>query len=207
MIWTSLGFDERKQIMTQVTNTKQIVYDTILKYIYQEHELDLFVLNTKYDPTNKPVSVRDFFNSKHVEKSQGNKMVMDFIAKRNEEDKEDLEPGRFYYYIITHPDSNVNIGRKMRLVSEFKDTDEIDKLYYFKNLKDICASFFACSAKEAAEKIELFYKEQIDSFKQTTISFPIVTQSSIKKRKSEVQINKNSSSKKLKQKTIAEYFS
>ncbi|RIB04605.1 hypothetical protein C2G38_2221924 [Gigaspora rosea] len=151
MIWTSSGFDERKQIMTQVTDTKQIVYDTILKYISQEHELDLFVLNTKYDPTNKPVSVQDFFNSKHVEKSQGNKMVMDFIVKRNEEDKEDLEPG------------------------QFKDTNEIDKLYYFKNLKDICTSFFACSAKAVAEKIELFYKEQIDMFKQTTISFPIVT--------------------------------
>ncbi|RIB08146.1 hypothetical protein C2G38_2045404 [Gigaspora rosea] len=129
-------------------------------------------------------------------------MVIDFIAKRNEEGKEDLEPGRFYYYIITHPDSNINIGRKMRLVSEFKDTDEIDKLYYFKNIKDICASFFACSAKAAAEKIEKFYKEQIDSFKQTTISFPVNAQSSIKKRKSEIQINKNNSVEKTVRKRL-----
>ncbi|RIB24442.1 hypothetical protein C2G38_2283783 [Gigaspora rosea] len=124
-------------------------------------------------------------------------MVMDFIVKRNKEGKEDLEPGRFYYYIITHPNSNINIGRKMQLVLEFKDTDKIDKLYYFKNLKDIWASFFACSAKAAAEKIELFYKEQIDLFKQTTISFPVAT---IKKRKSEIQLN----SKKLKQSKITE---
>ncbi|RIB02540.1 hypothetical protein C2G38_2227553 [Gigaspora rosea] len=151
--------------MTQITDTKQIVYDTILKYIYQEHELDLFVLNAKYDPTNKSVSIRDFFNSKHIEKSQENKMIMDLIAKRDEEGKKDLEPGCFYYYIITHPDSNINIGRKMQLVSEFKDTNKIDKLYYFKNLKDICASFFACLAKTADKKIEKFYKEQIDMFK------------------------------------------
>ncbi|RIB01352.1 hypothetical protein C2G38_2231094 [Gigaspora rosea] len=188
----------------KILSTKQIVYDTILKYICQEHELDLFVLNAKYNSTNKPVSIRDFFNSKHVEKSQENKMVIDFIAKRNEEGKKDLEPERFYYYIITHPNSNINIGRKMQLVSEFKNTDKIDKLYYFKNLKDICVSFFACSAKAVAEKIELFYKEQIDLFKQTTISFPVnASRSLINKHKSEIQPT-NLNSKKLNQSKITE---
>ncbi|KAF0526225.1 DNA/RNA polymerase [Gigaspora margarita] len=103
--------------------------------------------------------------------SSGNKMVMDFVAKRNEESKEDLELGHFYYYVLTHQDPKVNIGRKIRLVSEFIETDAIDKLYYFKSLKDICASFFACIAKDAEKQIEAFYKKQTDSFKQLTLDF------------------------------------
>ncbi|RIB09469.1 hypothetical protein C2G38_2208844 [Gigaspora rosea] len=145
-----------------------------------KHELDLFVLNAKYDPTNKPVSVQDFFNSKHIEKSQGNKMVMDFIAKRNEEGREDLKPGRFYYYIITHPNSNINIGIKMRLVSEFKDTDKIDKLYYFKNLKDI----------------------YIKKLKQLKITESNEQENNSKKHKSVIQ----STSKILKQPKITDYW-
>ncbi|KAF0511289.1 hypothetical protein F8M41_018324 [Gigaspora margarita] len=137
----------------------------------QQHDLELFVLNVKYDPLKKPASVKDFFNSKHVEQSSGNKMVMDFVAKRNEEGKEDLKPGCFYYYVLTYQDPKVNIGRKMQLVSEFIETDAIDKLYYFKSLKNICTSFFACTAKDAKKQIEVFYKEQTDSFKQLTLDF------------------------------------
>ncbi|KAF0477136.1 hypothetical protein F8M41_024282 [Gigaspora margarita] len=98
-------------------------------------------------------------------------MVIDFVTKRNEEGKEDLEPGRFYYYVLTHQDPKVNIDRKMRLVSEFIETDAIDKLYYFKSLKDICVRFFACTAKDAEKQIEAFYKKQTDSFKQLTLDF------------------------------------
>ncbi|KAF0488270.1 hypothetical protein F8M41_022357 [Gigaspora margarita] len=57
----------------------------------------------------------------------------------------------------------------MRLVSEFIETGAIDKLYYFKSLKDICVSFLACTAKEAEKQIKSFYKEQTDPFKQTTL--------------------------------------
>ncbi|KAF0544883.1 hypothetical protein F8M41_002557 [Gigaspora margarita] len=171
MVWMALGFDEQKQFTKQKIDPKQIVFDTLSKYISQQHNLELFVLNAKYDPSKKPASVKDFFNSKHVKQSSGNKMVMDFVAKRNEEGKEDLEPGCFYYYVLTHQDPKVNIGRKMRLVSEFTETDAIDKLYYFKSLKDICASFFACTAKDAEKQIESFYREQTDSFKQLTLDF------------------------------------
>ncbi|KAF0469260.1 hypothetical protein F8M41_025609 [Gigaspora margarita] len=171
MVWKALGFDEQKQLSNKKIDPKQIVFDTLSKYISQQHDLELFVLNAKYDPSKKPVSVKDFFNSKHVEQSSGNKMVMDFVTKRNKESKEDLEPGHFYYYVLTHQDPKVNIGRKMWLISEFIETDAIDKLYYFKSLKDICASFFACTAKDAEKQIEAFYKEQTDSFKQLTLDF------------------------------------
>ncbi|KAF0556661.1 hypothetical protein F8M41_015020 [Gigaspora margarita] len=171
MVWKALGFDEQKQLTNKKIDPKQIVFDTLSKYISQQHDLELFVLNVKYDLSKKPASVKDFFNSKYVEHSSGNKMVMDFVAKRNEEGKEDLEPGRFYYYVLIHQDPKVNIGKKMRLVSEFIETDAIDKLYYFKSLKDICASFFACIAKDAKKQIEAFYKEQTDLFKQLTLDF------------------------------------
>jgi hypothetical protein len=171
MVLLVLGFDEQKQFTNENIDAKQIVFNTLSKYIDQQHDLELFVLNAKYDPSKKPVSVRDYFNSKHVEKSGGNKMVIDFIAKRDREGKEDLEPGRFYYYIIKHQESKISIGKKMRLISEFTDTDVIDILYYLKSLKDICASFFACTSKDAEKQIEEFYKEQTDSFKQTTLDF------------------------------------
>ncbi|KAF0491976.1 hypothetical protein F8M41_021806 [Gigaspora margarita] len=171
MVWKALGFDEQKQFTNQKIDPKQIVFDTLSNYISQQHDLELFVLNTKYDPAKKRASVKDFFISKHVERSSGNKMVMDFVAKRNEKSKEDLEPGRFYYYVLTYQDPKVNIGRKIWLVSEFTETDTIDKLYYFKSLKDICASFFACTAKDTEKQIESFYKEQTDSFKQLTLDF------------------------------------
>ncbi|KAF0354252.1 hypothetical protein F8M41_015076 [Gigaspora margarita] len=161
---------------------KQIVFDTLSNYISQQCDLELFVLNVKYDPSKKPVSVKDFFNSKHVERTSSNKMVIDFVAKRNGKGKKNLEPGRFYYYVLTHQDPKVSIGKKMRLVSEFIETDVIDKLYYFKSLKDICASFLACTAKEAEKQIESFYREQTDSFKQLTLDFN--PSSSLKKKNS-----------------------
>ncbi|KAF0463566.1 DNA/RNA polymerase [Gigaspora margarita] len=171
MVWMALGFDEQKKLTNKKLDLRQIVFDTLSKYINQQHDLELFVLNAKYDLSKKPISIKDFFNSKHTEQLSGNKMVIDFVAKRNEKGKEDLEPGRFYYYILAHQDPKVNIGRKMRLVSEFTETDTIDKLYYFKSLKDICASFFACTAKDAEKQIESFSKDQINSFKQLTLDF------------------------------------
>ncbi|KAF0488271.1 hypothetical protein F8M41_022358 [Gigaspora margarita] len=94
MVWRALGFDEQKQLMNKKIDSKQIVFDTLSNYISQQHcDLELFVLNAKYDPSKKPVSIKDFFNSKHVEQTSGNKMVIDFVAKRNGEGKEDLEPG------------------------------------------------------------------------------------------------------------------
>ncbi|KAF0385174.1 DNA/RNA polymerase [Gigaspora margarita] len=171
IVWRALGFDEQKQLTNKKIDPKQIVFDTLSKYISQQHDLKLFVLNAKYNLSKKPVSVKDFFNSKHVEQSSGNKIVMDFVTKRNKEGKEDLEPGHFYYYVLTHQDPKVNIGRKMRLVSDFIETDAIDKLYYFKSLKDICTSFFACTAKDAEKQIEAFNKEQTNSFKQLTLDF------------------------------------
>ncbi|KAF0528094.1 hypothetical protein F8M41_013247 [Gigaspora margarita] len=122
MVWRALGFDKQKQLTNRKIDPKQIVFDTLSKYISQQYDLELFVLNAKYDPSKKP-------------------------------------------------DPKVNIGRKIQLVSEFIETDAIDKLYYFKSLKDICMSFFACTAKDAEKQIEAFYKEQTDSFKQLTLDF------------------------------------
>src|SRR5260363_478925 len=113
MVWRALGFDTQKQLTNRKIDPKQIVFDTLSNYISQQYDLELFVLNAKYDPSKKPVSVKDFFNSKHVEWTSGNKMVIDFVAKRNSEGKENLEPGRFYYYVLTHQDPKVNIGRKI----------------------------------------------------------------------------------------------
>ncbi|KAF0412223.1 hypothetical protein F8M41_007955 [Gigaspora margarita] len=97
----------------------------------QQHDLELFVLNAKYDPSKKPASVKDFFNSKHVERTSGNKMVIDFVAKRNGESKEDLEPDRFYYYVLMHQDSKISIAKdaEKQIESFYKEqTDPFKQL-------------------------------------------------------------------------------
>ena len=171
MIWSILGFDSNHLIMSNFRDPKQVIIDILIRYIQTpQRDLNLFVLNGKYDPMYAPLSVLDYWNNRHVTIKKGNKMVIDFVAKR-ELEKKSTDPGRFYYYVLEHPDLKARMWHKMCMVSEYDPLrQKIDLLYYFKTLKDLCAGIFACDVFEAERIIVSLYREISNKFKQSKLN-------------------------------------
>ena len=122
MIWKILGFNDEKRLINNIQDHRQVIFDIIVKYIQMNHDIKLYTLNARFDPTHM-CSAREFIETRDLKKltykktTKGNRMVLDFEKKRAESNKT-LEPGRFFYFVIEHPNSKAKIGHKICLVSE-----------------------------------------------------------------------------------------
>ncbi|CAG8778132.1 9167_t:CDS:1, partial [Racocetra fulgida] len=177
MIWSALGFNhEDKSIKQEDIDRKQSTFQIINKYICQKNiSLDLFVLTAKYDSLYSPISLIEFgklFNphlhdkeelkrirekQKNSETRKGNRMVIAF-ASMMQRNKKPLEPGRFYYYIVSKEgqnNKNVDTWQKMMLTDEFiPGKHKIDFNHYFYSLQDIVSGLTGYDEKQTIQLIQ-----------------------------------------------------
>ncbi|CAG8856452.1 4600_t:CDS:2, partial [Gigaspora margarita] len=70
----------------------QVIFDIIVKYIQMNHDIKLYTLNARFDPTYM-CSAREFIETQDLKKltykkmTKGNRMVLDFEKKWAESNK------------------------------------------------------------------------------------------------------------------------
>ncbi|CAG8789572.1 16501_t:CDS:1, partial [Cetraspora pellucida] len=169
IIWSVLGFEDQKEIlMNNEKSIEQTISEVVKKYI-NETDLKLFKLTDKYNPNFKRTSLNDFANGKFQPIKKGsNTKVINFVTRMQDDYRIEIEPGRFYYYILTHQDEKAQVYEKMWPCSKLKEKHKIDYLYYFKSLRDICAPLLKKEKEEAEQFLEVIYNENLKCSKQIT---------------------------------------
>jgi DNA polymerase elongation subunit (family B) len=155
IVWNVLGFENKQQISNVKNEPLQVVKEVITKYM-NETNPEMFKLTAKYNSKYKRVSVRDFWNSREIKETSGNKMVINFVTRMKDKHNIIIEPGRFFYLIVKmRGKPQESVSENMWPYTEFdKEKQEIDIKYYFNSLGDIFASLLKCDKKQVSDIID-----------------------------------------------------